>query len=101
MLLTGDIPADEEKIILGELPECDILKVAHHGSDSSTSEELLEKVHPRAALISCGKNNRYGHPGKETMKRLEKEECEIWRTDIEGALTVTIKEDSWTGQGFR
>ena len=101
VLLTGDIPADEEKIILGELPECDILKVAHHGSNSSTSEELLEKVHPRAALISCGKNNRYGHPGKETMKRLEKEECEIWRTDMEGALTVTIKKDSWTVQGFR
>lgn len=101
VLLTGDLPVEGEKKILDALPECEILKAAHHGSNGSTSEEFLKKVNPKAALVSCGKNNRYGHPGGETLERLWENQCEIWRTDRQGALTVVMKGEGWTVHGFR
>lgn len=101
VLFTGDLPLEEENKLMDDLPECGILKTAHHGSNGSTSKAFLEKVNPRVALISCGKNNYYGHPGKETISRLQERGCQILQTDEQGALTVTEKRDGWTAEGFR
>ena len=86
---------------MDDLPECEILKIAHHGSNGSTSRAFLEKVNPQVAVISCGKNNYYGHPGEETISRLQERGCQILRTDEQGALTVTEIRDGWTVEGFR
>ena len=68
-----------------------LLKVAHHGSQYSTGEEMLNKLLPRIALISCGKNNRYGHPHKELLERLERAGSRIYHTPEYGAVTVEKK----------
>ena len=75
-LLTGDIAAEQETELLPEIKErvqkVDVLKVAHHGSNASSGQEFLTEIEFDYAFISCGKNNTYGHPGKETMERLQK-----------------------------
>lgn len=86
-LLTGDLPLEAEQGLL-QIPACEILKVAHHGSEYATSEGMLEKVQPEIALISCGENNRYGHPGDGLLGRLEKYGAVIYRTDRDGAITI-------------
>ena len=65
-----------------------LLKVAHHGSNNSTKEEMLDDFMPALSLISCGKNNRYGHPHKELVERLEKVGSRIYLTTKSGAVTV-------------
>ena len=65
-----------------------LLKVGHHGSRSATSTEMLKVLCPRLALISCGKNNLYGHPSQEVLERLHTAGCGVWRTDQQGALIV-------------
>ena len=75
MLFTGDIEEKAEKEILqkyknSNILDCDILKVAHHGSKSSSIQEILEKITPKVAVIGVGENN-YGHPNSDVMKRLE------------------------------
>lgn len=100
-LFTGDLPLEEENKLMDDLPECEILKIAHHGSNGSTSRAFLEIVNPQVAVISCGKNNYYGHPGEETISRLQERGCQILRTDEQGALTVTEIRDGWTVEGFR
>ncbi|MCR5203308.1 MAG: DNA internalization-related competence protein ComEC/Rec2 [Lachnospiraceae bacterium] len=94
-LLTGDIADEGEKEVIQVLKEMqgeyDILKVAHHGSNLSTPEEFLKLVNPKISLISCGKNNRYGHPGKELLKRLEATGSSIYRTDESGAIEVMVR----------
>lgn len=87
-LFTGDLPEEEEKRLLQELQVCDFLKVGHHGSDGSSSREFLEAADPSLALISCGLNNRYGHPGSGTMERLGERDCAVLRTDTMGAVTL-------------
>lgn len=64
----------------------DVLKVAHHGSDTSTTALFLEKVQPKIALISVGKHNRYGHPSPDVIERLRKRNVIILRTDRHGAI---------------
>lgn len=100
-VFTGDLPMEEEENLIGKLSDCDVLKVAHHGSRYSTSEEFLDRVNPQTALISCGENNRYGHPGKETVERLEERGSRILRTDEQGALIVTRRRNGWSAEGFR
>lgn len=88
ILMTGDIPVKvEEKLIWRRklTKEVDILKVSHHGSRAATSEELLEVIKPKTAIISVGKNN-YGHPSKEVLDRLGKRGIEIRRTDESGDI---------------
>lgn len=70
--------------------ELTILKVAHHGSKNSTSEEFLEAANPKLAIISCGEGNRYGHPHEETLERLEKADIPRFCTKDYGAITVTV-----------
>lgn len=81
VLFTGDITAEEEQQLLEQNISADVLKVAHHGSKYSSDAAFLEKVSPKAAVISCGTNNVYGHPHKEAMERLQKTGAEIFRTD--------------------
>lgn len=99
-LFTGDLPGENEGELLEQLPVCSVLKTAHHGSRYSTSEEFLQKVKPEVALISCGENNRYGHPGQDTIERLVNSGSRILRTDEQGALMVTRKRNGWQAVGF-
>lgn len=90
IMLTGDSTAKTEKIILTrndkEKIDSTILKVGHHGSRTSTSKEFVETVSPSYALISDGKDNKYGHPHIETLETLEQFGAKILRTDINGTL---------------
>ena len=70
-------------------PEIDILKVGHHGSETSSSEAFLNQTKPKVAIISCGKNNSYGHPTAEAIARITKIGAEIYRTDEQGTILVT------------
>jgi len=88
-MFMGDAEKTSEEEIL-ELTyqelESDVLKVGHHGSHSSTSDEFLEAVHPRYAVISAGKDNKYGHPHEETITKLQQGNIEILRTDQSGTI---------------
>lgn len=96
-LFTGDLEGEGEKQVkermLDFVPKGGItlLKVAHHGSKNSTDEEFLQTVNPRIALISSGKNNRYGHPHEELLKRLEDCGCLIYQTQESGEVTVRVR----------
>lgn len=72
-LFTGDISSEKEKDMVLKLGKVDILKACHHGSDRSNSEEFLKALSPDTVIISAGKGNSYGHPGKEALKRMKKE----------------------------
>lgn len=90
ILLMADAPVEVENALVrgGELKGLDIeiLKAGHHGSRTSTGQMLLSSNHFDTAVISCGKNNRYGHPSLEVLRRLEASGIEIRRTDLEGAI---------------
>ena len=90
-LIMGDAPIEVEKNIIKEYPnlKCDILKVGHHGSKTSTSEEFIKFLKPEQAIISVGKGNRYGHPNKEVINILNKYKVMIRRTDIEGSISFS------------
>ncbi|MBQ6730925.1 MAG: MBL fold metallo-hydrolase [Bacilli bacterium] len=87
-LIMGDAPSYIEKEIIKreEKIKCDILKVGHHGSNTSTSEEWVKYLSPKEAIISCGKNNKFGHPNKEVVDVLNKYKIKIHRTDLEGTI---------------
>lgn len=70
--------------------DCDVLKVAHHGSDSSTSPEFLSLVKPEYSVISCGLSNKHGHPLNSTLDNLLKCGSDIYRTDLQGTIILTI-----------
>jgi len=91
-LFTGDCEAQAEAAILqrkGITVSADVLKVGHHGSDTSTSDEFLEAVDPDIALISVGTGNTYGHPIPSTIEKLENRNIQIYRTDLSGSVIVT------------
>ncbi len=90
-LFTGDVErlAEYELINSGQSLKADVLKVAHHGSDSSSSNKFLKEVTPSVCVISCGKNNDYGHPHKETLDRLRSVGTEIYRTDLNQTVVIT------------
>ena len=87
-LFTGDAEkrAEEEAMEAGYFIDADVLKVGHHGSHTGTSEEFLKAVSPDFAVISCGKDNDYGHPHKETLMLLDKYGIDTLRTDISGDI---------------
>lgn len=96
VLFTGDLTmAGEPEII----PDCDVLKVAHHGADNATSYRFLADATPEIAIISVGENN-YGHPGDDALERLEASGADILRTDKRGAITLTAVGDGWRIQTF-
>ena len=88
ILVTGDRSEFGEWLLMtsNELPKVDILIAGHHGSKHSTSQELLETVQPEIVMISAGKDNRYGHPAPELIKRLEDFGCTVYRTDENGTI---------------
>ena len=86
-LFTGDISSKiEHELCKLDLPKIDILKLPHHGSNSSSSEEFLTKIKPRECVISCGENNSYGHPSYNVLSRLNKLNISYHRTDKEGTI---------------
>lgn len=101
-LFTGDLEKEGEVIFLKEYEriclaerlteKIDLLKVGHHGSKNSTSEEFLRLLLPKAAVISCGKDNSYGHPAEEVLERLKQFRTEVYRTDQSGAVTAEVKD---------
>lgn len=88
ILLTGDCSRDEENDILNKSGDisADVIKIGHHGSSTSSSEEFIRKVDPKIAVISCGKDNEYGHPHKETLNTLNKYGVKVYRTDLDGSV---------------
>ncbi|HZO90320.1 MAG TPA: ComEC/Rec2 family competence protein [Chthonomonadaceae bacterium] len=88
-LLTGDAEAQEEDDLLrsGQPLACDVLKVAHHGSRTSSTPAFLAAAHPRLAVISVGTGNVYGHPDRQVIARLQGSGARVYRTDRRGAIT--------------
>lgn len=84
----GDAGEEEEKDILstGRDVQADVYKIGHHGSKTSTGEEMLQTVNPRYAVISVGEGNRYGHPAAEVLNRLRGQGIEVFRTDEQGSI---------------
>lgn len=99
VLITGDLTGEDEAKMLDyylkrdgnyEAISCDILKSCHHGSKYSNTDDFLSAVCPSIVIIQAGKNNLYGHPHKETLKRFESHNIEVHRTDREGAIGINI-----------
>jgi competence protein ComEC len=92
IMMTGDIEKQAEQRILSHynLPTVPILKVAHHGSDTSTTQAWLKQLSPKDAIISVGRDNRYGHPSPKVLQRLRERKIRIWRTDQHGAVTIVF-----------
>jgi competence protein ComEC len=90
LVLTGDIGAEIERSIVPLLTPARvrILKVAHHGSRTSSSSELLDAWRPHIAVISCGRGNRFGHPAPEVLRRLDAIGAKVLRTDLDGQITI-------------
>ena len=91
-MLMGDAGRAAEADIL-ESPgtlECDVLKVAHHGSNDSTSDAWLDAVGPEVAVISVGRNNPFGHPSRQVLERLSRRGIKVYRTDQDGAVQVSL-----------
>ncbi|WP_164668552.1 DNA internalization-related competence protein ComEC/Rec2 [Virgibacillus doumboii] len=97
-LFTGDIGKDTETELLSAYPDLmvDVLKVAHHGSNSSTDKQFLKQIRPVYGLISVGINNVYGHPHQEVVTSLKEMGIEILRTDKHGAIQFHFNEDRGT-----
>lgn len=90
-MFTGDAESLVEKEILNENKDlkADVLKLGHHGSHSSSSEEFLKAVDPSIAIVSCAKDNKYGHPHKETMSNLKKAGITVYETFRDGDITIS------------
>lgn len=84
-LFTGDAEKNEEDGIWTNI-KCDVLKVGHHGSNSSSTANFLKKVEPSYAVISCGLSNSYGHPTDDVLKRLNDRNIKTYRTDLQGTI---------------
>lgn len=94
-LFTGDISKSVEEQIVRTFPnmQVDMLKVAHHGSNTSTADELLEVLSPKAAFIPVGRKNRYGHPDKDVVELLEQSGVDVYRTDEDGAVQYKYRDN--------
>ena len=90
ILLTGDIEREAEAELAPRIARADILKVAHHGSRSSSTPPLLEAAAPHLAVISCGRHNWFGHPHPAVVRALTQRHIRIWRTDRDGTIDIDI-----------
>ena len=97
MLFTGDIEEIAEKHIISKYSEqilnSTVLKVAHHGSDTSSIEEFINVVKPKIALIGVGDNNKFDHPSNSVIDILKSYGTNIYRTDVHGEITLTIRKN--------
>jgi competence protein ComEC len=105
VLLTADIEQKTERELMEAMPDqlpARILLVPHHGSRTSSSAEFIAQVNPQVALVAAGYRNRFGHPKEEILDRYRAQGGRIYRTDLDGALIVTIAADGkWTVQRQR
>jgi len=103
LLLTGDIGEEIERDIAPLLTPARIriLKVAHHGSRTSSSSALLDAWRPTIAVISCGRGNRFGHPAPEVLERLASIGATVLRTDLDGQITIETDGNSLRTATFR
>lgn len=89
MFFGGDLRAEYEEQIAKDIKgQVDVLKVGHHGSSTSTSEEFVKKLKPEYAVISVGRDNRYGHPTRDVLQTLEESDVVIYRTDEQGRIKL-------------
>ncbi len=102
-LFTGDAEkASEDEMIGGTYPiDAGVLKLGHHGSNTSTTDEFLQAVNPEFAIVSCKKDNTYGHPNKEVMKKLKEAGIKIYSTAEDGTIIAMTdgKNIEWTTEG--
>lgn len=115
MLLTGDAEDQtEHRLLTKELDlRSKVLKISHHGSKYATSKDFLDRVKPQVAIVSCGAWNRYGHPAQSVLDRLKAANVKLYRTDLQGEITITTRgknddltiktakettDDLWTGR---
>ncbi|HEY3297922.1 MAG TPA: ComEC/Rec2 family competence protein [Armatimonadota bacterium] len=98
LMLMGDVESEAENEIVrsGIGVHSDVIKIGHHGSAFSTSDECLDAVHPKAAVISVGRHNQFDHPSKRTLERLKARGIRVFRTDKDGAMAVIF-----TTEGFK
>ena len=103
LLLTGDLESSGERELLSdyerELESC-VLKVGHHGSNTSSTRLFLQAVSPKEAIISVGIDNRYGHPDQKVIDRLQKKQIRKWRTDKQGAIIINTKGTGYEIESF-
>lgn len=90
-LFLGDATREVERSVMSNLKRADFVKLGHHGSKTSSDEEFLDKLNPSVAIISSGRNNRYGHPNKETIDTLEKLGIDYMNTQETGTISYKIK----------
>lgn len=90
ILLTGDLGSDKEALL--DVGKITVFKAAHHGSKNSNSAELLQEIQPQITVISCGADNRYGHPHTEALARLQNAGSKILRTDVQGCVKIELGE---------
>ena len=88
-LFTGDATGNVEKQILNEDIKSDVLKIGHHGSSYSSTDEFLDVVAPKYAIIQVGENNIYNHPNQVTIDKLNKRNIKVYRTDLDGTIIFT------------
>lgn len=98
MLLTGDIESIAEEKLIEKYKNtnrlnANILKIAHHGSKTSSNQEFLNEVNPKIALIGVGRKNKFGHPNQEVLERLKEKGIQIYRTDQNGEIQIIVKND--------
>ena len=93
VLLPGDLERDGEAALLPLVGRTDVLKVGHHGSRTSTTAAWLDALRPRVALVSCGHPSPFGHPHPEVIQRLRERAVRVLRTDLSGAVSVTLHAD--------
>ncbi len=93
MLLTGDAEEQtEHRLLTKELDlQARVIKIPHHGSKYATSKDFLNRVKPEVAIVSCGAWNRYGHPAQAVLDRLKAANVKLYRTDLQGEITITTR----------
>lgn len=96
LLMTGDAEEELEEYLIGvygDQLDVEVLKVGHHGSGSSSMQEFLDIVSPLQTIISCGAGNKFGHPSRRVLKRLERVGSSVWRTDLNGDIIIGMYKD--------
>ena len=101
VLFMGDASSNIEENLLNKDINCQVLKVGHHGSRYSSSEDFIKKVNPAYGIIMVGKDNKYGHPTKKTLDILNKYNVNIYRTDEEGTILMHLKGNDITFENFK
>ena len=94
-ILAGDIGVHAESLLAGKVGAAEVLKVGHHGSAGSSGPSWLREIGAQVAVIEVGPN-RYGHPSTDALARLAEAGAEVWRTDRDGTVVVTVSDSSMT-----